>query len=87
MENNLVKRIIDLLEKENRPLDISYISTALRVHWFTAYKAIADLILAELQEKHAEILQSMSLILLKTSKGYVLTPRRLINPTPERIVQ
>lgn len=74
----LYEKIVELIEREQRQLDINYVATQLGVHWFTVYKAIADKMLSELQESHRSILFSMPIIPLKTSKSLLLTPKSLL---------
>jgi len=77
-KNDVQTRIIKLIESEHRPLDINYIAQKLGVHWFTVYKAITDMILNELQERHREILYNMPIVPLKTTKSLVLTPKNML---------
>lgn len=77
-KNDIQQKIILLIEKENRPLDINYVANKIGVHWFTVYKAVADGILDRLQEKHRPILYSMPIVPLKTSKSLILTPKSML---------
>lgn len=77
-KNNVQRRIIKLLKKENRQLDINFVANELGVHWFTVYKAVTDLILKELQDHHRFILYSMPIVPLKTSKSLLLTPKSML---------
>jgi hypothetical protein len=77
-KNDVQQQIRDLIEKENRPLDINYVANKLGVHWFTVYKAVADGVLDELQKKHRTILYSMPIVPLKTSKNLLLTPKSML---------
>lgn len=77
-KNHIQKQIIALLKKENRQLDINFVANELGVHWFTVYKAIADTILAELQDHHRDVLYDMPIVPLKTSKSLLLTPKSML---------
>ena len=78
-ENSIQGEIIKLLEKENRQLDINFVANELRVHWFTVYKAVADGILAELQDRYRKVLYAMPIVPLKTSKSLLLTPKSMLH--------
>ena len=77
-KNDIQQRIRQLVEKENRPLDINYVANKIGVHWFTVYKAVADGILDELQEEYRQILYAMPIVPLKTSKSLVLMPKSML---------
>lgn len=82
--NHIQQQITELLERENRQLDINFVANKLGVHWFTVYKAVADLILSELQEHHREVLYSMPIIPLKTTKNLLLTPKSMFRKEGEK---
>jgi hypothetical protein len=76
-ENNLHSKIIVLVNREGRPLAIDYIANKLGIHWYTAYKAIADIIIAELQERHLDVLYELPLVPFKSTKSLVIVPRSM----------
>jgi len=76
-KNNLHSKLIKLVNEEGRPLAIDYIATKLGVNWYTVYKAIADIIIGELQEHHLSVLYDMPIIPLKSTKSLVITPRSM----------
>lgn len=56
---------------------VDYIATKLGVRWHTVYKAIADIIIEELQKRHLNVLYDMPIIPLKSTKSLVITPRSM----------
>lgn len=79
MEKNSIQgEIIKLLKKNNRQLDINFVANELGVHWFTVYKAVADCILAKLQDSYPNVLYAMPIVPLKTSKSLLLTPKSML---------
>jgi len=76
--NNIATQIVELVKKEGRPLDINYVACKLGVHWYTVYKAVADLVIDTLQAKHRNVLYDMPIVPLKTTKSLVLTPKSML---------
>lgn len=77
----LHEKIINLVNEEGRPLAIDYIATKVGCNWYTVYKAIADIIIGELQEHHLSVLCNMPIIPLKSTKSLVITPRSMFAQT------
>ena len=75
--SDLHQKIIDLVNEEGRPLAIDYIATKVGANWYTVYKAIADIIIGELQKHHLSVLYDMPIIPLKSTKSLVITPRSM----------
>jgi len=71
-KRNLVPEIKRVVESMGSPVDISHVARRLGIHWYTIYKAVADLVLTELLSKHKEILFSLPIIPLKTPRGIIL---------------
>lgn len=65
-------QILNIIQKESRPLDISYLAEKLYTSWWGAFKAVADILMDELQEKFPDILHSLSIVPIKTTKSWVV---------------
>jgi len=79
--NDLHSKIVVLVNQEGRPLAIDYIATKLGVNWYTVYKAIADIIIGELQKRYLSVLYDMPIVPLKSTKSLVITPKSMLTHT------
>lgn len=77
MEKSLKERFLGLIQETEIPIDVNYVAHALGVHWFTAYRIVTEIILAELQ-KHPEMTRNFPYLLLKSTKSLVIVPNRLL---------
>lgn len=76
-ELNLIRRIIGLLAREGRPLSIEYIARKLKLSWNSVYKAIADMVLLELQRRYPSVLLDMPVVPLKSASGLLVVPKSI----------
>ena len=73
---NYIIQVIEEIEKEASPVDISHVAKSLGVHWFTVYKAVADLVIDAVQ-RHPEVLDELPVVPIKTTKSLLLFPKSL----------
>jgi len=83
-EEEIKDHIIKIVKSEGRPVSIGYLAKKLGLSWWPTFKLIADWLLEELQSKNPDILKTLQIVPLKTTKDWVLLPPRiLISPTPK----
>ena len=83
-KGNLKAKIIGLLVREKRPLSVEYIAKKLHVSWNSVYKAIADIIILELQNRYPTILFDMPIVPLKSASGLLIAPKSIFHANPPR---
>jgi len=81
---NLKAKIIGLLVREKRPLSVEYIAKKLKVSWNSVYKAIADIIILELQNRYPTILFDMPIVPLKSASGLLIAPKSIHANPPKK---
>jgi len=84
LEKSLKERFLGLLQETDIPIDVNYVAHALGVHWFTAYRMVTEIILAELQ-KHPEMTRNFPYLLLKSTKSLVIIPNKLLQSRDIRL--
>jgi len=80
---DLKERILQLLQKAKKPVSIDYIRYNLGVNWWTAYKAVAEIIFNELQ-KHPEIHSFFPFLPIKSTKSLIIIPKTTFYPPAKR---
>ena len=70
------RQVLTVVKSNENPVDVNHVATQLNVHWITAYKLIMEHILNDLKNNHRETLQKLTLIPIKTTKGWIFTTRK-----------
>jgi len=63
--------VLQVIYDSKEPIDVNTIAKRVRVHWFTAYRAIMEIILDDIMDHHPEILDDLSVRPIKTTRGWV----------------
>jgi hypothetical protein len=67
-------KLFQLLDKADKPISIDYISHQLQIHWWTAYRLVAETVFDELQN-HPELLRRLPFVPMKSTKSLVIIPK------------
>jgi len=60
-----------VIYESEEPVDIGSIARKLKSHWFTTYRAVIEIILEDLRQRHPEILEDLRIRPIKTTRGWV----------------
>jgi len=80
---DLEEKILQLLRKAKKPVSIDYIRYNLGINWWTAYKAVAEIIFDEIK-KHPEIHHFFPFLPLKSTKSLIIIPKASFWPSMQR---